>query len=494
LVAEGLDPQKLALPPHVPDLPEVRSDYALHLEGVEDVDAWVGLFLEDLKNRGLERNTIIFVFADHGGCLPRGKGFVFQTGLWIPFVVHVPDRWRHLATAASLVPGSPSGRPVSFVDFAPTALSLAGIDPASVPSFQGQALLGSFAAGVRPRECNFGFTANREDNYSPARAVSDGDFLYIRNYIPRRPLALRNLFQWRMPSNLAWDAAYLSGGLEAHHRGPFGATPAEQLFDLRADPFNTANLAGDPTFAAQKSTLAARLAEVIADGPDLGFFTRAAGGTKDLPSWVADTRYPIAELHEIALRASVAAADDFDFFKAKLRGANRPEIRYWAANGLAELAWRGVLPKAPDSLRAAAGDCGNDEIAAIANEVLVYLGGDEVPAAVDRLVDLLGKGSREAHVVAETIALSPQFRGRLVPAMARLEEVAAGPDHEPATGDDNLDAVSVLVNLYPARPGAVVATGARSTRFNHPAAIFPESAVSTGRAENQRRRPAAPLP
>lgn len=77
---EGIYPDKLILPPHVPDLPEVRSDYAGHLEAAQDVDTWVGFFLKDLKEHGLEDNTIIFVFSDHGGCLPRGKGYLYETG------------------------------------------------------------------------------------------------------------------------------------------------------------------------------------------------------------------------------------------------------------------------------------------------------------------------------------------------------------------------------------------------------------------------------
>ncbi|RYG56552.1 sulfatase, partial [bacterium] len=87
-VAEGLDPQKLALPPHVPDLPEVRSYYAFHLEGVQDIDGWVGSFLEDLEARGLAEDTIVFFCSDHGGCLPRGKGFLYRTGLQVPLIAY----------------------------------------------------------------------------------------------------------------------------------------------------------------------------------------------------------------------------------------------------------------------------------------------------------------------------------------------------------------------------------------------------------------------
>lgn len=77
-------PTLLSLPSYVPDLPEVRSDYAGHLEAVQDVDIWLGLFLKDLKERGLDENTIIFFFSDHGGCVPRGKGYLYESGLRVP--------------------------------------------------------------------------------------------------------------------------------------------------------------------------------------------------------------------------------------------------------------------------------------------------------------------------------------------------------------------------------------------------------------------------
>ena len=78
---EGIYPELLTLPTSVPDLPEVRSDYAGRLEAVQDVDTWLGFFLKDLKEKGLDDNTIIFFFSDHGGCVPRGKGYLYESGL-----------------------------------------------------------------------------------------------------------------------------------------------------------------------------------------------------------------------------------------------------------------------------------------------------------------------------------------------------------------------------------------------------------------------------
>ncbi len=158
--AEGLDPAKLPLPPHVPDLPEIRSDYASHLEGVQDIDGWVDIFLRDLKAKGLDEDTIVFFYSDHGGRLPRGKGFVYQTGLRAPLIAYVPPKFRHLCRFA---PGAKSDRLVELMDLGPTVLSLAGLKPPE--RMHGRAFLGRHEAPARALQ--FGF---RRQPGGPLRA------------------------------------------------------------------------------------------------------------------------------------------------------------------------------------------------------------------------------------------------------------------------------------------------------------------------------------
>ena len=158
--AEGLDPAGLALPPHVPDEVEVRSDYAFHLEGVQDVDTWVGIFLKDLKDKGLDDNTIVFVFSDHGGCLPRGKAFSYESSFRVPMFVYIPDRWKALSDEKR---GKACERLVSFCDLGPTVLSIAGIRPPE--RMQGKAFMGEFEAPARTRQ--IGYMTNRTIHFAP---------------------------------------------------------------------------------------------------------------------------------------------------------------------------------------------------------------------------------------------------------------------------------------------------------------------------------------
>lgn len=125
---EGIYPELLTLPSYVPDLPEVRSDYAGHLEAVQDVDTWLGFFLKDLKEKGLDDNTIIFFFSDHGGCVPRGKGYLYESGLEVPLIAYFPPKWQHLAGEKA------TGKDYSLVNFTDLGLPYSALQVSSRPS------------------------------------------------------------------------------------------------------------------------------------------------------------------------------------------------------------------------------------------------------------------------------------------------------------------------------------------------------------------------
>ena len=162
---EGIYPALLSLPSYVPDLPEVRSDYAGHLEAVQDVDTWLGFFMKDLKEKGLDENTIIFFFSDHGGCIPRGKGYLYESGLRVPLIVYFPPKWQHLANNAT----GKEYSLVNFTDLGPTVLSLSDIKPPK--HMQGRALYGKFASREK-RTMQFALAANQLHHFMPVRAVT----------------------------------------------------------------------------------------------------------------------------------------------------------------------------------------------------------------------------------------------------------------------------------------------------------------------------------
>lgn len=208
-----VDPAKVTLPPFVPDLPEIRADYALHLEGAQDIDKWVKTFLDDLKKRGLAEDTIVFFYSDHAGVLPRGKAFPYESGLRPAFIVYVPPKWRKLC-------GIPMGTRyeglVGFEDLAPTVLTLAGVD---VPGYmQGHSFL---KPGAEAKAIQFGFRTNTGQHFDPIRTANDGRYKYIRSFTPYKPLGLRQAYQWGVPGQMAWDKAYFEGKLAPEYRGFF---------------------------------------------------------------------------------------------------------------------------------------------------------------------------------------------------------------------------------------------------------------------------------
>ena len=120
--------------------PETAIAHCLRL-----LDGQIAARLKELADDGLAENTIVFYYADNGGVLPRSKRFLEQSGVHVPLIVYFPPKWRRVAPAA---PASRIAEPVSFVDFAPTVLSLAGV---KIPGYmQGRA----FAGPARAARCS----------------------------------------------------------------------------------------------------------------------------------------------------------------------------------------------------------------------------------------------------------------------------------------------------------------------------------------------------
>ena len=349
---EGINPRQLIIPPYLPDLPEVRLDYAADLEGVQDVDGWLGYFLDDLKTKGLDDNTIVFFFSDHGGCLPRGKGYLYETGLQVPMVVYFPVKWQHLANG--LV--GKTDRLVNFTDLGPTVLSLAGIKPDK--SMQGEAFFGKYAQ--EERQYNYAFAANQLHHFMPVRAVSDGHYKLIRSYIPYRQFAMRNYYQWGMPSNKAWDELVLgahnanSGLSEAEYRKgidpvllqPFDMHPALMLFDLDVDPYELNDLSADPEYAEVLARMSSVMSAHVRSTGDLGFFLPTTRAKYNLYDAVHKSKVFgkdfLPQLHNLVERAGLADISDEPLFCEALKSPIT-EMRFWAAVGYGTLARHGLL-------------------------------------------------------------------------------------------------------------------------------------------------------
>ncbi len=263
------DPAKITIPPFHPDTPETRHDWAQHMDLVTAMDLWVGDHLAELDKAGLADDTIVFFFSDHGVGLPRGKRWLYDTGMRVPLLVHFGKNVAHLAPAKS---GSVSDRLVSFVDFGPTVLSLCGVKVPAV--MQGVPFLG--AAAGKPRDAVFGIRDRMDERNDCTRAVRDARYKYIRNYHPYKPWAQYLDYMEQMPMMSAWRRLAAAGKLT----GPAAlwmrpTKPFEELYDTRSDPHELVNLAGSAAHQAALARLRQRHLAWHRDTRDLGLMPEA---------------------------------------------------------------------------------------------------------------------------------------------------------------------------------------------------------------------------
>ncbi len=231
------DPARAPLPPFYPDTPTIRRDVARYYDLVTAMDRQVAKILEQLEKDGLREDTIVIYWSDHGRGLPRYKRWIYDTGLHVPMIV----RWPGV-----LAPGSVDDRLVSFVDFAPTVLSLAGV---SIPKpMQGRAFLGEQTGA--DREFIFAARDRMDETYDIIRAVRDERYKYLRNYEPSKPYAQTISYMEQMPTMQELRKLHAAGKLTGPQKLFFADTkPVEELYDTRNDPYEIHNLANDANHA-----------------------------------------------------------------------------------------------------------------------------------------------------------------------------------------------------------------------------------------------------
>ncbi len=323
------DPAKAPLPPYHPDTDTIRRDWAQYYDRVMQMDEQVGAIIAQLKEDGLYEETIIFYYSDHGGGLPRAKRFLYESGTHIPLIIRVPEKYRALFPGYE--PGQRTDRMVSFVDFAPTVLSLAGIEP---PEYmQGEAFLGPYASAAKPAIYNFKERMDATIDFG--RAVRTPKYRYIRNFMPYRPNGQYVNYQWRAPSQRSWEEACQNNRCNPVQHRFWQPKASEELYLISSDPHNINNLATQPGYAAIKDSLSQQLDEWMMQTRDLGLipeFLRNESANMDWRARITTPAYPYARLLGAAKAASSWEAEPVDSLRAWL-GLSQP-FRYWALQAI----------------------------------------------------------------------------------------------------------------------------------------------------------------
>ncbi len=247
------DPQRpiagkdVEIPPYYVDTPFVRRDWANGLEQMQLVDRQVGDLLKRLDDEGLADDTLVFFIGDHGRCHIRGKQFLYDGGIRIPMIMRWPGRVK---------PGQVSEDIVTSIDICATILEAAGIKP-SVP-LHGQSLFGK---AIKERKYIFAARDKMDETHDSMRAIRSKDYKLILNLMPERPWLQYNRYkEGSYPVLAEMNVLHLQGKLTPEQAAFFAPRkPRIELFDLRKDPHEVHNVAGDPTYAGVEAELLAAL-------------------------------------------------------------------------------------------------------------------------------------------------------------------------------------------------------------------------------------------
>jgi arylsulfatase A-like enzyme len=320
----AIDHDNFTLPPYYPDDPVIRKDWAAYLASWEHADGQVGEIVASLKEAGVYDNTLVIFMTDHGISHARGKQFLYEEGLRIPFIVRFPDGRLAGTTRHDLA---------LHIDMAPISMAFAGVP---IPShLQGQDL---FAPGREERDFVVSARDRCDETIDIIRSVRTPKYKYIRNFQSGRPHLQRSQYKDGKPILQRLRELHASEALTPFQETLFAPTrPAEELYDLDADPHEMTNLAGDPAHRAALQEQRARLYSWMVQTRDPGLVPEPI--LEDLGK-TAGSKYAAMQEPEMAERIprfieTIAAGEAND--RAALNAAladGDPVVRYWAATWL----------------------------------------------------------------------------------------------------------------------------------------------------------------
>ena len=276
------DDLKVPVPPYLPDTELVRRDLRRVYSNIVELDLQIGVVLNALEADGLLDDTIIVFYGDHGGPLPRQKRLLYDSGLRVPLIIRFPD---------GRGAGTVSEELVSFVDFAPTMFSLAGIEP---PSYlEGQAFLGEYREA--PRRYIHAAADRLDEHYDMIRAVRDERFKYLRNFRPEQGYYLPVRYREQMASMQELLRLRDVDGLNEEQAQWFRDTkPHDELFDTWNDPHELLNLAHEPEYAGKLEELKRELDRWMRATNDKGTMEEGELIESFWPGWNQPTTLPPA--------------------------------------------------------------------------------------------------------------------------------------------------------------------------------------------------------
>ncbi len=385
------DPAKVRVPAYHPDTPEVRKDWAQYYDRITMMDAELGRRLGEIEEAGLAEDTIIFYWGDHGSGMPRNKRWPYNSGLNVPFIVHFPEKWKHLAPD-EYVGGGASERLIGFVDLAPTMLSLVGVEPKAW--MQGHAFAGEFET-AKP-EFSFGFRGRMDERVDLVRSVMNERYVYLRQYMPHRIYGQYIQYMFQTPTTQVWHDLYQAGKLNETQQRFWERKPAEELYELSTDRDEVVNLVGSlehqGILVKMRSAHEAWEREIRDVGflPEAEVHARSAGSTP-YEMGHDQARYDFAAVFAAARLASSQKEGDIPAVVALLGSADSG-VRYWGATGLLIRESAGVKAGGAELIKSLGDQSAS--VAIVAAEALGRFGSD---AEKEKALDVLLSHANQAE-------------------------------------------------------------------------------------------------
>jgi N-sulfoglucosamine sulfohydrolase len=282
--ATGKDPAKAIVPPIFPDNDIVRNDILDYLVEIETFDQQVARALKMLEDAGQLDNTIVVVTSDHGMPFPRAKASLYDTGSRVPLAIRWPEGIRK--------PGRDVNAFVNLSDLAPTFLEAAGLKPPSMMT--ARSLMDTFGRKLALERPAAYIAMERHDGCRqggkgyPCRAIRTQDFLYIHNFEPTRwpsgspdpTVCARSIPYGEIdtsPTKTFMMEHRNEHGVARLAELSFGMRPAEELYDLKKDPHQMNNVAGNMRYLPAQSRLREQLFDHLKQTKD----PRVTGGKAD---------------------------------------------------------------------------------------------------------------------------------------------------------------------------------------------------------------------
>ena len=320
----GVDQGQLKMPPYYPDSEIMRNDWATYLGSWVETDKDVQKILDQLKAEGELGNTYVFVWTDHGVSHIRGKQFLYDEGIHVPLIIRFPNRQKA---------GTVRSDQVTHIDIPVTSLTLAGIEVP--PTMQGKDI---FSKHYVEQEQIVSGRDRCDETMDFMRCVRTEKFKYIRNFLS--DVSHMQPSQYKDGKKIVVHARQLfeEGKLSELQSRPFLPTrPAEELYDLEKDPFETRNLAGDQTVTKILETLRTSLEQWMIENNDLGLIPEPILEDKGKQY---GSKYAIMLqlenrdlLKDILAAVDACESGDRESIKSCL-GSPEPSIRYWAARAV----------------------------------------------------------------------------------------------------------------------------------------------------------------